>query len=129
MKADHGFTMDSQPVRDLISIMNEYDKPAKRRFLQFITGSPRLPIGGKHFDLSFPHRLSYEVSKGFRGLTPALTVVRKPNEPPLTPDDYLPSVMTCVNYLKLPRYSNKDVMKQKIKVAVDEGIHSGFHLS
>jgi len=111
MKADHGFTMDSQPVRDLITIMNEYDKPARRRFLQFITGSPRLPIGG------------------FRGLHPALTVVRKPNELPLTPDDYLPSVMTCVNYLKLPRYSTKEVMKQKIKLAVDEGIHSGFHLS
>jgi len=111
MKADHGFTMDSQPVRDLISIMNEYDKPARRRFLQFITGSPRLPIGG------------------FRGLNPALTVVRKPHEPPLSANDYLPSVMTCVNYLKLPSYSTREIMKLKIKLAVDEGIHSGFHLS
>lgn len=66
---------------------------------------------------------------GFRGLHPALTVVRKPNELPLTPDDYLPSVMTCVNYLKLPRYSTKEIMREKIKLAVDEGIHSGFHLS
>jgi E3 ubiquitin-protein ligase TRIP12 len=55
--------------------------------------------------------------------------VRKPHEAPLTANDYLPSVMTCVNYLKLPGYTTRDIMKEKIKVAVDEGIHSGFHLS
>jgi hypothetical protein len=33
------------------------------------------------------------------------TVVCKPSEPPYTSDDYLPSVMTCVNYLKLPDYT------------------------
>ena len=47
IKADHGFTMDSQAVRDLIAIVSEYDEQSRRRFLQFITGSPRLPIGGK----------------------------------------------------------------------------------
>ena len=33
------------------------------------------------------------------------TVVCKPSEAPYSSDDYLPSVMTCVNYLKLPDYS------------------------
>ena len=65
---------------------------------------------------------------GFRGLTPPFTVVRKPHEAPLTADDYLPSVMTCVNYLKLPEYSTKAVMKDKLRVAMIEGIGS-FHLS
>jgi E3 ubiquitin-protein ligase TRIP12 len=67
-------------------------------------------------------------SPGFRGLNPPLTVVRKPHEAPLSPDDYLPSVMTCVNYLKLPEYSSKDVMRKKLSVAVKEGVGS-FHLS
>jgi E3 ubiquitin-protein ligase TRIP12 len=65
---------------------------------------------------------------GFRGLNPALTVVRKPHEAPLKADDYLPSVMTCVNYLKLPEYSTKAVMVEKLQVSMKEGVGS-FHLS
>jgi E3 ubiquitin-protein ligase TRIP12 len=110
LKADHGFNVDSGAIRDLISIMNSYDDPTRRAFLQFITGSPKLPIGG------------------FRGLSPQLTVVRKPHEPPLKADDYLPSVMTCVNYLKLPEYSTKNVMDARLKTAMMEGGGS-FHLS
>jgi E3 ubiquitin-protein ligase TRIP12 len=65
---------------------------------------------------------------GFRGLNPPLTVVRKPHEAPLTADDYLPSVMTCVNYLKLPEYSSKAIMRVKLRTAMKEGVGS-FHLS
>lgn len=56
------------------------------------------------------------------------TVVCKPSEAPLTSDDYLPSVMTCVNYLKLPDYSDVGVMRQKLTVAIREG-QGAFHLS
>ncbi|KAJ1306674.1 hypothetical protein OPQ81_007668 [Rhizoctonia solani] len=110
LKADHGFNADSGAIRDLITIMGSYDEPTRRAFLQFITGSPKLPIGG------------------FRGLSPQLTVVRKPHEPPLKADDYLPSVMTCVNYLKLPEYSTRSVMEARLKTAMMEGGGS-FHLS
>jgi E3 ubiquitin-protein ligase TRIP12 len=54
--------------------------------------------------------------------------VRKPSEAPLTADDYLPSVMTCVNYLKLPDYSSKATMAERLRVAMQEGVGS-FHLS
>ncbi|KAF8557697.1 hypothetical protein OG21DRAFT_1434490 [Imleria badia] len=110
IKADHGFNGESRSIRDLIELMSEFDVTARRDFLQFITGSPKLPIGG------------------FRGLNPPLTVVRKPHEVPLTADDYLPSVMTCVNYLKLPEYSSKKVMREKLCTAMKEGVGS-FHLS
>lgn len=43
-------------------------------------------------------------------------------------DSYLPSVMTCVNYLKLPDYSSIEIMREKLQIAVNEGQHS-FHLS
>jgi E3 ubiquitin-protein ligase TRIP12 len=56
------------------------------------------------------------------------TVVCKPSEPPYTSDDYLPSVMTCVNYLKMPDYSTIDVLRQKLTVAMEEG-QGAFHLS
>ncbi|KAJ8502395.1 hypothetical protein ONZ45_g11808 [Pleurotus djamor] len=110
LKADHGFNADSRTIRNLMEVMSEFDAPTRRDYLQFITGSPKLPIGG------------------FRGLNPPLTVVRKPHEAPLTADDYLPSVMTCVNYLKLPEYSSKSVLREKLRVAMKEGVGS-FHLS
>lgn len=110
IKADHGFSIESRAIRDLIDLISAYKSNERRSFLQFITGSPKLPIGG------------------FRGLNPPLTVVRKPHEPPLKADDYLPSVMTCVNYLKLPEYSSKDSMREKLRVAMQEGVGS-FHLS
>ncbi|OOF98831.1 hypothetical protein ASPCADRAFT_204543 [Aspergillus carbonarius ITEM 5010] len=110
IKADHGFNMDSRSVRNLLQTMSELSAPQRRDFLQFVTGSPKLPIGG------------------FKSLTPIFTVVCRPSEPPYTPDDYLPSVMTCVNYLKLPDYSSLDVLRERLSVAIKEG-QGAFHLS
>jgi len=110
IKADHGYNLDSKSVRNLLQTMSEFDPQQRRDFLQFITGSPKLPIGG------------------FKALTPMFTVVCKPSEAPYTSDDYLPSVMTCVNYLKMPDYSTIDVLRQKLSVAIREG-QGAFHLS
>ncbi|KAJ5665792.1 uncharacterized protein N7477_008240 [Penicillium maclennaniae] len=110
IKADHGFNMDSKSVRNLLQTMSELDNQQRRDFLQFVTGSPKLPIGG------------------FKSLTPIFTVVCRPSEPPYTPDDYLPSVMTCVNYLKLPDYSSLEFLKERLSVAIKEG-QGAFHLS
>ncbi|KAJ4353065.1 Ubiquitin fusion degradation protein 4 [Ascochyta clinopodiicola] len=110
IKADHGFNLDSKSVRNLLQTMSQYTPEERRDFLQFITGSPKLPIGG------------------FKSLTPMFTVVCKPAEPPYTSDDYLPSVMTCVNYLKMPDYSTLGVLREKLSVAVKEG-QGAFHLS
>jgi E3 ubiquitin-protein ligase TRIP12 len=56
------------------------------------------------------------------------TVVCKGSDPPYTSDDYLPSVMTCVNYLKMPDYSNMDILREKLSTAMKEG-QGAFHLS
>ncbi|KAI5963633.1 UFD4 [Candida pseudojiufengensis] len=101
--ANHGYTRESKIIKDLISILVEFNDLEKREFLQFLTGSPKLPIGG------------------FKALRPELTVVRKRAEDGLKDDDYLPSVMTCANYLKIPNYSSKEIMKEKILQAVKEG--------
>ncbi|KAG0645743.1 HECT-type E3 ubiquitin transferase [Hyphodiscus hymeniophilus] len=110
IKADHGFNMDSKSVKNLLQTMSELSLPERRDFLQFTTGSPKLPIGG------------------FKSLTPMFTVVCKPSEAPYTSDDYLPSVMTCVNYLKLPDYTDLDVMRRRMNIAIKEG-QGAFHLS
>ncbi|XP_026086859.1 E3 ubiquitin-protein ligase TRIP12-like isoform X3 [Carassius auratus] len=109
-RPDHGYTHDSRAVRFLFEVLSSFDAEQQRLFLQFVTGSPRLPVGG------------------FRSLNPPLTIVRKTFESTETPDDFLPSVMTCVNYLKLPDYSSIEIMREKLLIAAREGQQS-FHLS
>ena len=46
IKADHGFNVESRTIRNLIEIMSEFDVSTRRQYLQFLTGSPKLPIGG-----------------------------------------------------------------------------------
>jgi E3 ubiquitin-protein ligase TRIP12 len=48
IKADHGFNMDSPSIRNLLQVMSEYTSTERRQFLQFVTGSPKLPIGGSY---------------------------------------------------------------------------------
>ncbi|XP_030431395.1 E3 ubiquitin-protein ligase TRIP12 isoform X1 [Gopherus evgoodei] len=109
-RPDHGYTHDSRAVKYLFEILSSLDNEQQRLFLQFVTGSPRLPVGG------------------FRSLNPPLTIVRKTFESTENPDDFLPSVMTCVNYLKLPDYSSIEIMREKLLIAAREGQQS-FHLS
>lgn len=46
LNAEHGYTMDSSIIHDFISIISTFNKKERRLFLQFLTGSPKLPIGG-----------------------------------------------------------------------------------
>lgn len=107
----YGYTRKTPVFLNLLKIMSEFKPDERKMFLQFVTGSPRLPIGG------------------FKSLSPPLTVVRRPPTNPLVcPDKYLPSVMTCQNYLKLPEYSSYEITKQQIKYAFTEAKET-FHLS
>lgn len=108
---DHGYSSDSPAVQNLILVMSALTLEERRAFLQFTTGSPNLPIGG------------------FKALQPPFTVVLKhPEDEKIDRDQYLPSVMTCANYLKLPNYSSRAIMARQIRVAVEEGSDS-FQLS
>lgn len=98
--------MESEPVQHLLHILSDFNDTERRQFLQFTTGSPRLPIGG------------------WKSLRPVFTVVRKIPEAPFTPDDYLPSVMTCANYLKMPAYTSKEIMYEKLITSMNEGQNS-----
>lgn len=110
IRANHGYTQSSPTILRLVKVLSSLTTSQRRLFLQFLTGSPKLPVGG------------------FRSLKPEFTVVKRSPEDGLTSDDYLPSVMTCALYLKLPEYSLTEVMKAKIIKAITEGANS-FHLS
>ena len=80
--ADHGFTVDSKPVQFLFQTLVEFSPEERQAFLRFTTGCPRLPVGG------------------LSSFSPKLTIVRSSLEnDDSNPDDFLPSVMTCANYI------------------------------
>lgn len=45
-RPDHGYTADSKPIQFLFEVLSSYDREEQRMFVQFLTGSPRLPVGG-----------------------------------------------------------------------------------
>mmetsp|Transcript_60146 Transcript_60146/g.106484 ORF Transcript_60146/g.106484 Transcript_60146/m.106484 type:complete len:385 (-) Transcript_60146:521-1675(-) len=103
IKFDHGYTRSSRAVGYLLEILCEFDDSTLSQFLKFVTGSPRLPVGG------------------LARLSPRLTIVLKRPENGVSPDAYLPSVMTCANYLKLPDYSSKAIMRERLMTSIFEG--------
>lgn len=115
MVCDHGYTADSRAIADLVSILCELSVDEQRLFVRFVTGANRLPLGG------------------LRNLEPKLTVVRKLTESSDANsteenDAVLPSASTCTNYLKLPDYSTREIMKQRLLYCINEG-QCSFHLS
>ena len=110
LKFDHGYTRASRAVGYLLDVLGSFSDEQLCQFLKFVTGSPRLPVGG------------------LARLSPRLTIVQKRPESGISPDAYLPSVMTCANYLKLPDYSSKEVMCERILTSINEG-QGSFHLS
>ncbi|KAI3389282.1 hypothetical protein SNEBB_011166 [Seison nebaliae] len=114
----HGYKKNSQPIKWLIRFLCEMDERERKNFVLFVTGSPRLPIGG------------------LAALNPRLTIVRKSissegiqGNKTLNDyiDDHLPSVMTCTNYLKLPAYSSYSVLEKQLRYAINN--RSAFHMS
>ena len=93
-------------------VLAEMSAEEQRQFLFFVSGTPRLPIGGMSAALrrAVPRSAAPVVTcicrvlkqqymhartharKGFQGLQPRLTVVRKDGECAARPQDYLPSV-------------------------------------
>uniref|UniRef100_K3WXK9 HECT-type E3 ubiquitin transferase n=1 Tax=Globisporangium ultimum (strain ATCC 200006 / CBS 805.95 / DAOM BR144) TaxID=431595 RepID=K3WXK9_GLOUD len=116
---DHGYTPESKAIGDLIAILCDFTMEEQRLFVRFVTGANRLPVGG------------------LAKLEPKLTVVRKLTESStgtsddggfLSSDAVLPSASTCTNYLKLPEYSTREVMKERLLYCIHEG-QGSFHLS
>ena len=103
LKPEHGYTNKSKVFLDLIKFMSNLNKEQRKKFLKFTTGCSRLPMGG------------------FKNLSPKLTVVKKTFGFGENPDCFLPTVMTCQNYFKLPEYSSYSILESKILMAMEEG--------
>ncbi|KAK0704161.1 hypothetical protein B0T21DRAFT_299527 [Apiosordaria backusii] len=85
-------------------VMEEFGDEERREVLQYVTSTPRAPL------------------LGFSQLYPRFTISYGGAD-----ETRLPSASTCVNLLKLPRYTSKEVLREKLLYAVKSG--AGFDLS
>ena len=100
-RLDESLTSDSPTVKYFFEVLESFKTETQKQFLQFVTGSTRLPIGG------------------LAALQPQLTLSNVMVNG--DPDAYLPTSMTCVNKLFLPNYSRSDILKEKLILAITEG--------
>ncbi|EKV11321.1 hypothetical protein PDIG_51580 [Penicillium digitatum PHI26] len=85
-------------------VMHEMTNEERQKVIRFVTSTPRAPL------------------LGFSHLRPNFSI-RDSSED----QERLPSTSTCVNLLKLPRYSDADTLRSKLLYAVSSG--AGFDLS
>ncbi|CAJ0947087.1 unnamed protein product, partial [Mesorhabditis belari] len=108
LKFDLGYSRESATVKNFVQMLTEFPPAKRQRFLQFVTGSPRLPHGG------------------FAALSPPLTVVCKSTSSG-SPDGEFPSAVTCKNYVKLPNYSSYEVMVRQFEIALTNALHFDYN--
>jgi len=104
-KFSSGFSTNSRAVQYLLNVLTSFSIEQRRSFLQFLTGSPRLPVGG------------------WKGLRPQFTVHLKTLP---APDQHLPSVNTCFLFLKLPDYSSQQILQERLLYAMNNGQNAQF---
>ena len=93
-------TAEKPEVQYLFEVLSSLSASDQRNFLQFVTSSPRLPIGGLAA-LNPKLNISYSTAKGKL--------------------DKLPSASTCYCTLRITNYSSKEVLKEKLLLAIREG--------
>ncbi|KAB7497247.1 putative E3 ubiquitin-protein ligase HECTD2 [Armadillidium nasatum] len=96
-----GYTADHPTIRWFWQVMNELPLEQQKHFLLFTTGSDRIPVGGMG---EMPFKISC-----WRGRT-----------------NMLPQAHTCFNQLVLPPYPDKETLKSKLLIAINNA--EGFGL-
>jgi ubiquitin-protein ligase E3 C len=96
--------LEHPTVRLFWRVMKEMDDSDRRKVLKYVTSTPRAPL------------------LGFSQLNPRFSIRDAGSD-----EERLPSTSTCVNLLKLPRYSTAKILRQKLLYAVNSG--AGFDLS
>jgi ubiquitin-protein ligase E3 C len=96
--------LEHPTVQMFWKVMESFSDEDRRKVLKFVTSTPRAPL------------------LGFKSLNPRFSI-RDSSED----EGRLPSTSTCVNLLKLPRYKDERVLREKLLYAVNSG--AGFDLS
>ncbi|EAS04589.2 HECT domain ubiquitin transferase (macronuclear) [Tetrahymena thermophila SB210] len=98
---DQGYSEESDQIKWLWEILDEFTMEQKKKFLFFCTGSDRAPV------------------TGFSSLKFIISRHGEENE-------QLPSAHTCFNHLLIPAYKSKEILKQKLLLSLENA--EGFGL-
>jgi hypothetical protein len=99
-----GWDANHRAVRDFWSIVKRYDDNMKRKLLEFVTASDRVPVGGMK-NIQF--------------------VVQKNGEED-GEGGHLPTAYTCYGTLLLPEYRDKEVLRERLAMALENSQGFGF---
>ncbi|VDP38075.1 unnamed protein product [Schistosoma curassoni] len=126
-----GFHSNHRVIRWLWDILRrDFDDRERSLFLKFVTSCSRPPLLGfanlePPFCIRCVHYTNEDqdlgdtlgsVLKGFLGVVGRREEVSR-----------LPTASTCFNLLKLPNYSSRSALKEKLRYAINS--HAGFELS
>ncbi|KAI9794590.1 MAG: hypothetical protein M1816_004477 [Peltula sp. TS41687] len=94
VRYDDGYSSDHPLIRKFWAVVHSFSPFKKRRLLEFVTSSERVPVSGYQSITFVIHRSG--------------------------PDsDRLPTSQTCFGRLLLPEYSSKRKLKQKLRLALE----------
>jgi HECT-domain (ubiquitin-transferase)/Domain of Unknown Function (DUF913)/Ubiquitin binding region len=99
----HNYTKDSAVILWLWEVLYEFSHEERAEFLQFVTGSSKVPLEGFKALPGMSGVQKFQIHKSFTG------------------PDRLPTAHTCMNQLDLPEYPSKDILRQRLKLATTEG--------
>jgi ubiquitin-protein ligase E3 C len=101
-----GFSGSSSVIKTFWTLLEkDFSEDEQGKMLKFVTSCPRPPL------------------MGFQHLHPPFCISMMDTD---RPDEKLPTASTCFNILRLPKYSNAKVMKEKLLYAINS--NAGFEL-
>ena len=96
---------ESTPViKNFWEILEGFDNDERAEFLQFVTGSSKVPLEGFASLQGIGGINKFKIAKVFE-----------------TNFDRLPTAHTCTNQLDLPEYPSKEILSERLTFAIKEG--------
>lgn len=102
-----GWDASHRTVRDFWSIVKKYDDRMKRKLLEFVTASDRVPVGGMRNVTFTIQRNGAEDREDGKG-------------------EHLPTAYTCYGIFLLPEYRDKEALKERLGMALENAQGFGF---
>ncbi|KAI1132891.1 hypothetical protein F5Y10DRAFT_171557 [Nemania abortiva] len=99
-----GWDANHPTIRDFWSVVKKFDDRMRRKLLEFVTSSDRLPVGGAAHIQFVIQKNGEEEGVGAR----------------------LPTAYTCYGHLLLPEYRDKEVLRERLSMAVENAEGFGF---
>lgn len=99
-----GYTPTCRAIRDFWAVVRKYDERMRRKLLEFVTASDRVPVGGMKNVQFVIQRNGEEEGEG----------------------GHLPTAYTCYGTLLLPEYRDREVLRERLGMALENSQGFGF---